>query len=107
MQDLNNDTFEEKIYDNCEKCLVMFSRKDCHVCKEVHPLIEDIEGDYADTDFKFYHVDVEEQKDLFSRFSLKGVPQVLFFDDGEFVGKLAGKKEDEAYTDKIDEILAS
>ena len=37
--------------------------------------------------------------------SPKGVPQVLFFNEGEFLGKYAGKKDEEVYTAKIDEIL--
>ena len=105
MQDLNANTFEEFIYDEGQPCLVIFSRKSCHVCQEVHPILEDIEEDYAGKGFGFYHVDVEDEKDLFNRFSLKGVPQVLFFNDGEFLGKMAGNKGEDAYRDKIEEIL--
>lgn len=105
MEDLNANSFEEVIYDEGKPCLVLFSRKSCHVCQEVHPMLEEIEEEYNGKDFGFYHVDVEEEKDLFNRFSLKGVPQVLFFNDGEFLGKLAGKKEEDVYTAKIDEIL--
>ena len=105
MKELNGATFEEIIYDEGQPALVIFSRKSCHVCQEVHPIIDEIEKQYAGKNFGFYHVDVEDEKDLFNRFSLKGVPQVLFFNDGEFVGKFAGKKEEEVYTDKIDEIL--
>ena len=105
MQDLNANTFEELIYDEGKPCLVIFSRKSCHVCQEVHPILDEVEEEYKDKDFGFYHVDVEDEKDLFNRFSLKGVPQVLFFNDGEFLGKFAGKKDIEAYTDKIEEIL--
>lgn len=105
MLDLNANSFEEIIYDDGKPCLVLFSRKSCHVCQEVHPMLEEIEEEYAGKDFGFYHVDVEDEKDLFNRFSLKGVPQVLFFNEGEFLGKFAGKKEEEVYTDKIEEIL--
>ncbi len=105
MENLNAVEFDEKVFDDGEKCLVLFSRKDCHVCKEVHPMLEEIEEDYEDSEFGFYHIDVDEQKDLFQRFALKGVPQVLFFDDGELVGKLAGKQDEDEYTDKIDEII--
>lgn len=105
MLDLNANSFEEIIYDEGKPCLVLFSRKSCHVCQEVHPMLEEIEEEYAGKDFGFYHVDVEDEKDLFNRFSLKGVPQVLFFNDGEFLGKFAGKKDEEVYTDKIEEIL--
>ena len=68
-------------------------------------IIEEIEEEYAGKDFGFYHVDIEAEKDLFNRFSLKGVPQVLFFNEGEFLGKFAGKKEEEEYIAKIEEII--
>ncbi|TEB11345.1 hypothetical protein Pmgp_01708 [Pelotomaculum propionicicum] len=41
MQHLDSKTFEEIIYDNGEPCLVIFSRKTCHVCKDVVPVLED------------------------------------------------------------------
>ena len=105
MEKINENQFVEKINDEGEKCLVLFSRKSCHVCQEVHPMIEEIEEDYKDKDFGFYHVDIEEQKDLFSKFTLKGVPQVLFFDNGDCIYKVGGKQEEDVYTDKIDAIL--
>ena len=78
MEKINADTFEEIVYDDAEACLVLFSRKSCHVCQKVHPKLHEIEEDYAGK-FGFYTVDVEEERELFQRFSLKGVPQVLFF----------------------------
>ena len=57
MLDLDSNLFEEKIYDNEEKCLVIFSRKTCHVCQDVHPKLDEIEKEYEGKDFGFYHVD--------------------------------------------------
>jgi thioredoxin 1 len=104
LQQLNSSRFEEIIYDDCEPCLVIFSRKDCHVCKEVVPMLEEMQPQY-DGKFGFFYVDVEEDKDLFQRFSLKGVPQILFFNNGEYQGKLAGKVEEENVEEKITEVL--
>ncbi len=101
---VNSVLFEEIIYDNEEPCLVVFSRKSCHVCQEVVPVLEDLEPQYQDK-FGFYYVDIEEQKNLFQRFCLKGVPQILFFNNGEYQGKLAGKVEEEQVEEKIAEIL--
>lgn len=106
LQPLNPNSFEEIIYDNGEPCLVVFSRKDCHVCKEVVPILEEL-APKNDGKFGFYYVDVEEQKALFQRFSLKGVPQILFFKDGEYQGKLAGAVDEEKVSDKIAEVLES
>ncbi|MGC7870701.1 thioredoxin family protein [Desulfosporosinus sp. SYSU MS00001] len=104
LQQLNSNSFEEIIYDDCESCLVIFSRKDCHVCKEVVPMLDELKPQYEGK-FGFFYVDVEEDKNLFQRFSLKGVPQILFFANGEYQGKLAGKVEEEAVEDKIAEVL--
>lgn len=106
MQHLDSKTFEEIIYDNGEPCLVIFSRKTCHVCKDVVSVLEDLEPEYEGK-FGFYYVDIEEQKPLFQRFSLKGVPQILFFKDGEYQGKMAGKVEDDQVEEKISEIMGS
>lgn len=106
MKKLDANSFDELIYDDGEPCLVMFSRKSCHVCQAVHPKIEELaeDEDYKGK-FGFYEVDVEEQPGLFQRFSLKGVPQVLFFNDGEYAGKMAGEHPLDEYADKIEGII--
>ncbi|MCB8817841.1 thioredoxin family protein [Desulfosporosinus shakirovi] len=93
LQQLNSKSFEEKIYDRTEKCLVVFSRKNGHVCKQVVPILEELQPNY-EGEFGFYYVDVEEDKSLYQSFSLKGVPQILFFNEGEYQGKLVGEVED-------------
>lgn len=106
LEQLNANKFEEIIYDNLESCLVIFSRKDCHVCKEVVPVLEELQPQYRDK-VGFYYVDVEEDKNLFQRFSLKGVPQILFFKEGEYQAKLAGAVDDDKVIDKIEEVFES
>lgn len=104
MDQLNANSFEKIIYDNEDSCLVVFSRKTCHVCKEIVPLLQELQPQYRDR-FGFYYVDVEEDKNLFQRFSLKGVPQILFFKGGEYQGKLAGAVDKDKVMDKIAEVL--
>ncbi|MDR3588149.1 MAG: thioredoxin family protein [Negativicutes bacterium] len=104
LQQLNTKKIEEIIYDNGEPCLVIFSRKSCHVCKQVVPVLEELQPKYEGK-FGFYYVDVEENASLQQRFSLKGVPQILYFNDGEFHGKQAGLVEEEQVEDKIATIL--
>jgi thioredoxin 1 len=106
LQQLNANTLEDIVYDNGEPCLVVFSRKDCHVCKQVVPLLEELQPKYEGK-FGFYRVDVEEDASLFRRFSLKGVPQILYFNNGEYHGKQAGLVEDDQVEEKIASILES
>lgn len=104
LQHLDSNDFDEIIYDNAEPSVVIFSRESCHVCQGVVPILEDLQSKYNGK-YNFYYVDVEEQKNLFQRFSLKGVPQILFFDEGEFQGKLAGNVDDEQVEEKISEVF--
>lgn len=101
---LNSSLFEKTVYDNEEPCLVIFSRKTCHVCQGVVPILEDLQSQYEGK-FGFYYVDVEEDKSLYQRFSLKGVPQVLFFKDGEYQGKISGAVEEEEVEEKIADVM--
>ncbi|MEL7564847.1 MAG: thioredoxin family protein [Dehalobacterium sp.] len=104
LQQLNANTLEEIVYDNGEPCLVIFSRKTCHVCKQVVPVLEELQPKYEGK-FGFYYVDVEENAGLFQRFSLKGVPQILYFNNGEYRGKQAGLVDEEKIEEKIATIL--
>lgn len=104
LQNLDSNRFEEVVYNIGEPCLVIFSRKTCHVCQGVVPILEDMQQQYEGK-FGFYYIDVEDQKELFQSFSLKGVPQILFFKDGEYQGKLTGTVEDEQVADKITDVL--
>jgi thioredoxin 1 len=104
LKHLDSNDFDEIIYDNAEPSVVIFSRESCHVCQCVVPILEDLQSKYNGK-YNFYYVDVEEQKNLFQRFSLKGVPQILFFNEGEFQGKLAGNVDDEQVEEKISEVF--
>jgi thioredoxin 1 len=104
LQQLESNSFDEVIYDNAKESVVVFSRQSCAVCQELLPILEGLQSKYKGK-YNFYYVDAEEQKNLLQRFSLKGVPQILFFNDGEYQGKLAGHVEDEDVEKKILEVF--
>ncbi|MDR2549532.1 MAG: thioredoxin family protein [Desulfobulbus sp.] len=104
IEKLNSTKFEEIIYEQECACLVIFFRKNCHVCKEVIPELEEMEPEYKDK-FLFYSVDIEEERPLFQRFTMKSVPQVLFFNKGEYRGKIAGLAERDDIEEKIAEVM--
>lgn len=103
MEKLNQIMFEEIVDTEGEACLVLFSRESCHVCKGLKVLLAELEQEYAE--LPFYTVDVEQERELFSRFGLKGVPQTLFFRDGEQVARISGEAEEQAFLDQIEALL--
>ncbi len=103
METLNRVAFQEIVEEDGEACLVIFSRKTCHVCQAVHGKLDNLKEEYPDV--PFYEVDVEAEPELQAKFSLKGVPHVLFFKDGEVQARLTGNNDEDAYAEKIEELL--
>ena len=103
MEKISAVEFNELIIEEEEPSVVLFSRKTCHVCQDVHPIIEGLEKEYSGV--HFYHVDVEEQTPLFQKYGGKGVPQVMTFAHGELVKRLAGRHDEDEYADQIEEII--
>ena len=48
---------------------------------------------------------MEEEQGLFEKMMMKGVPQVVIFDNGEPVEKLAGSHEEDDYIDAIEKYI--
>lgn len=101
---INAEEFDEIIYDDEEKVLAFFHKKGCSICGELSELLEDLEIQYG-SEIKFAEVDVEEENTLFSRFGLKGVPQVLLFADGNPAKTISGLKDEEVYVDAIEKLI--
>lgn len=102
MELITKENFNEKIATG--RVLVMFIKNGCQICEMVAPAVESLEDTYKGK-MNFFKVDCREDKDLMDDFSLNGVPQVLFFNDGKYVGKMAGPYDSEDYAEKIDYIL--
>lgn len=100
MEKLNGVAFEEIVEDDGDTCLVLFSRKTCTVCQSVHAKLDNLEADYPD--FPFYTIDVEEETSLLPKFRLKGVPQTLFFANGEVKGRITGDASEDDFADQIE-----
>ena len=83
-----------------------FQEKTVMFVSKFVPLLEELQPKYEGK-FGFYFVDIEEDTSLFQRFSLKGVPQILYFNNGEYHGKQVGLVEDEQVEEKIAGILES
>lgn len=103
VRSLDTEAFDELIYDDEAEVLILFHRNGCGVCEEVVTTLEPLEEDYPDV--VFGKVDVEAENDLFSRFGLKGVPQVILFSEGNPVSTLSGRKDDMDYENALESLI--
>lgn len=80
--------------------LVDFYADWCGPCKMIEPVVEEIA---AETDAAVAKVDIDANQRLATEFSVRGVPTLILFADGEPVEQLVGMQNKAALIDVIDQ----
>lgn len=76
----------------------------CGPCKKIAPFIEQIAEEYADRAI-IGKVNVEEEDDLTTEYSIRNVPTVLFIKGGQVVDKFVGATTKDVLEEKLKAIL--
>ncbi len=100
---LSEGTFDKTVSQGV--VLVDFWAGWCGPCKMLGPTIEELAGAYEGRAL-VCKVDVDAEGGLASRFGVMSIPTVLFFQDGALKETLVGLQPKEAYSQKLDALLA-
>ncbi|MEM7771922.1 MAG: thioredoxin [Cyanobacteria bacterium P01_E01_bin.6] len=76
----------------------------CGPCKLVAPLMDQLADAYGDR-IKVFKLDVDANKPVAKRFSIRSIPAVLFFKQGELVETIIGAKPYEEFSSVVDKLL--
>ncbi len=82
----NNDFSEVK---GAAFAVVDFSATWCGPCKMLAPVLEEVAEEMG-TEVSFFNVDVDDNMNLAEQFAIQSVPSLVFFKNGEMVGKSIG-----------------
>lgn len=81
--------FEKEVIESDGPVLVDFFTPPCAPCKTLIPILERLAGKFPAV--KIVKVNAWENQDLCARFSIRGVPVLLFFHKGESVLRFEGR----------------
>lgn len=101
-QRINKDNFEEKVLKSPLPVLVDFYSDSCIPCKQLSPVLGDIEDEREDT-LSVYKVNVNYDMELAEKYDVMGVPALRLFVQGEVKAEragAAGKADIEAWIDE-------
>lgn len=92
---VNQEQFEQEVLKSAILVLAEFYSDSCIPCKQLSPILGDIEDDYEDK-LKVVKINVNFDADLAAEYEVMASPTVLFFKDGAEVNRTRGlvKKEE-------------
>ena len=95
IKNLNNENFEKSINDSDKPVVVDFWAEWCGPCKMLTPIIEELASE-LNSEVIFAKVNLDENQDLAMKYSIRSIPSLLLFLNGELKDTKIGlvSKED-------------
>ena len=98
--------FDQITKENKETCVVVFSKETCSVCNQLAPIAEKMASQF-EGQVNFYGMDVKTPDGLatFKSLQLMGVPQSVFFLNGELKESLPGALSESIFKKEINDMI--
>ena len=100
LENLNSDNFNEKIKTGI--VVVDFYADWCGPCKKLTPTLEQVAEN--NKDISVYKVNVDECNDIASKFGVRSIPYLVFFNEGNKVSTLTGLNDQNKILAEVNKI---
>lgn len=88
--EVTDQSFPDEIEGGGGLAIVDFWATWCGPCRIVAPIVEELAQEYDEDGLRVGKLDVDTNPRTASRFSVRSIPTVLFFKDGELVDRVIG-----------------
>jgi len=102
---LNDSTFPETVEQDPAPILVDFWAEWCMPCRALAPVIEELAEEFKGK-VRFAKVNVDECKDVPTKFGIRGIPTIILFDKGKKVNELVGNQPKEKIRTMLDSLVS-
>jgi thioredoxin 1 len=102
---VNKDNFAQQVLAEKLPVLVEFYSDSCIPCKQMSPILGDIEDDYEDR-LRVCKVNVNFDEELAGQYEVMSSPTLLFFKDGQEVERVRGLVKKPELTELVERVIA-
>lgn len=104
LTDLNDDNFPAEVLEADLPVMVDFYATWCGPCKTLTPIVEKLAGEYEGR-LKVGKINIDEAPQTPVQFSVRAVPTIVFFKDGQAVNTMVGLKRESELRSQIEALL--
>jgi thioredoxin 1 len=101
---IKNGNWKTDVIDSALPVLVDFWAEWCGPCKMLSPVLDELSSEMADK-IRIAKVNVDENRDLATQFSIRSIPCLLVFKAGQVKGQMVGAMSKAQLKDKLSAYL--
>lgn len=105
MHTFTDANFDNEVLKSNTMVLVDFWAGWCGPCKVLSPIIKELAKEYENKAIKIGEMNVDENPNTPSRYSIMSIPTLLFLKNGKVVDQLVGVQSKQDLNKKIDQLL--
>lgn len=103
--EITDTNFAEEVEGGEGLYMIDFWAEWCGPCRMIAPTVDALATEYQDKGLKVGKLNVDENQQTAVRFSVRSIPAVLFFKDGELVDQVIGAGPRAMYETKVQQYL--
>ena len=101
---ISKDSFEQEVLKSELPVIVDFYSDSCIPCKQLSPILGDIEDEYEDK-LKVFKVNVNFDEELAEQYEVLASPTLVFFKDGKEVDRIRGLVKKQELSEHVEKML--
>ena len=101
MNEVTSEQWKQKVLNSDKPVFVDFWAEWCGPCRMISPIVEELSKEYEGK-VNFVMVNVDQNRDLASKYNIFSIPTLAIFRNGEVVAQAAGASSKESIRNYID-----